>query len=152
MDNIFDNFVSNVYSGGSAMEFFDDSFEVVGGIDDISVASIFGGGCGCADTSGFDEEYEEEEKKKKGASATPTEQQIDDPEQPNNDPTSAEVEEDSLLENYEPEDFTTDYKPADHKQSGDKPADNKKKKSVDTKKYTGGLSAEDVSELLSVYN
>lgn len=146
MDNIFDNFVSNVYSGGSAMEFFDNSFEVVGGVDDISVESIFGGGCGCADTSGFDEEYEEE-KKKKGTSQMLPEKPNDQPEQKPVEPTSTEVEEDSLLENYEPEDFTTDYK-----QTGDKPADHKKKKGVDTKKYTGGLSAEDVSELLSVYN
>jgi hypothetical protein len=32
-----------VYSGGSALELFDSNIEVIGGVDDITVDSIFGG-------------------------------------------------------------------------------------------------------------
>ncbi len=41
-DTIFDTFIESVYGGGSTMELF-DSIDIVGGVDDISVESIFGG-------------------------------------------------------------------------------------------------------------
>ena len=46
-DAVFNSFLKSVYGSGTAMHHFDNhiegGFEVVGGIDDISVASIFGG-------------------------------------------------------------------------------------------------------------
>jgi hypothetical protein len=40
---IFNSFIESVYSGGSALELFDSDIEVLGGVDDITVDSIFGG-------------------------------------------------------------------------------------------------------------
>jgi hypothetical protein len=40
---IFNSFIESVYSGGSALELFDSNIEVIGGVDDITVDSIFGG-------------------------------------------------------------------------------------------------------------
>lgn len=45
-ESIFDNFIDSVYSGGSALSLFDSyvgGLEVVGGADDITIESIFGG-------------------------------------------------------------------------------------------------------------
>ncbi len=45
-DSVFDSFINNVYSGGSAIAMFDGyvgGLEVVGAAEDISVQSIFGG-------------------------------------------------------------------------------------------------------------
>ncbi len=42
-DAIFNSFIESVYSGGSALELFDSNIEVIGGVDDITVDSIFGG-------------------------------------------------------------------------------------------------------------
>jgi hypothetical protein len=53
-DTIFDSFINSVYSGGGSMELFDSEIEVVGGADDITVESIFGGL-----SESMDEEHEE---------------------------------------------------------------------------------------------
>lgn len=42
-DTIFDSFLSSVYGGGSAIELFDGGIDIIGGIDDITVESMFGG-------------------------------------------------------------------------------------------------------------
>jgi hypothetical protein len=45
-ESVFESFIDSVYSGGSALSVFDTyvgGLEVVGGADDITVSSIFGG-------------------------------------------------------------------------------------------------------------
>ncbi len=42
-DTIFDSFIASVYGGGSAVELFDNSIDIIGGIDDITVETMFGG-------------------------------------------------------------------------------------------------------------
>lgn len=145
MDNVFENFVSSVYTGGSSIEFFDNHFEVVGGVDDISVSSIFGG-CSCSEMEGFQEEYEASQKAQDDADAKPT--ATGAAPQPDND--GAEEEEAlSLVTTYEAndsnedDDITTEYKPAGKKKETPK---------VGSGSLSGGLSANEVSELLSVYN
>lgn len=41
-DKVFENFIRTIYTGGSPMEHF-DNLEIIGGVDDISVDTIFGG-------------------------------------------------------------------------------------------------------------
>ena len=51
-DSVFSSFIDQVYSNGNSMEFFDsfdNQIEVVGGLDELSIQSVFQGGEGCGD-------------------------------------------------------------------------------------------------------
>ncbi len=56
-DTIFDSFLSSVYGGGSTIELFDGGIDIIGGIDDITVESMFGGS---SEETHVPEEYEDE--------------------------------------------------------------------------------------------
>jgi len=73
-DSIFNSFVNNVYGSGGSMQVFDqhiDHFEVVGGADDITVASIFGGEDKPAHDYSADYSSEEEKEDEKEQEESP---------------------------------------------------------------------------------
>lgn len=120
--NAFDSFINNVYSGGNAIEFFDSDFGIVGGADDISVDSIFGG-CEC----------KQDEPKDGGVVEQDSSQQ-----------------DDCQTNGGGIEDFLTEYKPIEDDliEQYTAPVEDIKKKKVE---FKGGVSATEVADLISIY-
>lgn len=157
-DNVFDNFINTVYGGGSIAEYFDADIHVVGGVDDISVDSVFGA-CDCdksddtidggnaddepigGDDALIDDESVSEDNEVESINSSDVEEEkpvvreeLSDVEE-EKPVAKEELSDDDLMEEYVPHaDLLEEY------------SDKKKKITV-----AGGLTAQEVSELLSTY-
>lgn len=149
-DNVFQNFVSNVYAGGSALEFFDDNFEVIGGADDITLDSIFGG-CDCSGGDSNDDEMVEG-----GSSLDDTGDTLEDTKSISLDKENPDSDEDMFTTYTEKEADQTEikkvYNDDDESIVTTYTLDGKKEPAKYGAGLSGGLSAEEVSGLLSIYN